>query len=389
MLVENHLETIRRGMPFAPTGGLEGLRMSFEWTLGIWFDILEGQNQSGFEDMIGRFCTTFAGRGAVAETLLDLIEATAQAVLGATLEVLDEGIPGAEEGARGVLRALDIAIGVYDEAFRRKAEAATERATILRSVAENAPDGIAIADPDAHTIYANPAFQKMLGHDVVSRGNFANLLHPDSREKLAKAAITSGATGRWEGTLRYMRADGSSFNALVTSFRVHDKNGELVARCALFRDLTDEERADEERHKLEQQIIASQEEALRELGTPLMPLAEGVLAMPIVGTIDTTRAARIIEVMLEGVVSTGAGHVIMDITGVPVVTAEVADAIARAAKAAELVGAEVVLTGIRGAVAKTLLELDVDLGGSGTWSTLRGGVAHAFAHERAKARRRA
>jgi rsbT co-antagonist protein RsbR len=109
--------------------------------------------------------------------------------------------------------------------------------------------------------------------------------------------------------------------------------------------------------------------------------------MPLVGTINEKRAQKIIEVMLDGIVTTSAGHVIMDITGVPAVTDEIADAITRAAKAAELVGAEVVLTGIRGAVAKTLVEFGVSLGNIETWSTLRAGVAHAIAHERQKVRR--
>jgi PAS domain S-box-containing protein len=379
----------RQILPFDPIGGEDGLLQALELSYRVWLDALEETGLPALEASIASHCEVLGQLTGEVGAALALIELHAAEMLDGALAALDEGVPGAADGARGVLRALERAIVVYDGAFRARADESAKRALVLRAVAEYSPDGIGIASANGRVTYVNPAFKKMLGTEAAGEGDLSDFVHPEDRAKLPKIGQHAVEFGKWEGTLRYVRADGTTFNVHLTAFRVISPSGEVTARCGLMRDLTDEERSQEERRALEEKIVAAQDEALRELGTPLMPLAEGVLAMPIVGTIDPARAARIIEVMLEGVTRTGAGHVIMDITGVPVVTADVADAIARAAKAAQLVGAEVVLTGIRGAVAKTMLDLGVDLGGVDTWSTLRAGIAHAIAHERQKARGRA
>ncbi len=128
-------------------------------------------------------------------------------------------------------------------------------------------------------------------------------------------------------------------------------------------------------------MIAAQQAALRELSTPLIPITEGVVAMPLIGSIDSGRAQLVIETLLSGVASLRAETTILDITGVPVVDTQVANALLRAAQAVKLLGARVILTGIRPEVAQTLVGLGVDLSGIITRGTLQDGIAEALGRQ--------
>ena len=114
----------------------------------------------------------------------------------------------------------------------------------------------------------------------------------------------------------------------------------------------------------------------------MVPLGEGVLAVPIVGRVTPERAERLLAALTEGVVERAARVVLLDVTGMPEADAEVAAAIVRAARAIRLLGATVVLSGVRPAMAQTLVELDVDLSGLTTLATLRDGIAHVAAGAR-------
>ncbi|HYF65382.1 MAG TPA: substrate-binding domain-containing protein [Herpetosiphonaceae bacterium] len=127
-----------------------------------------------------------------------------------------------------------------------------------------------------------------------------------------------------------------------------------------------------------EEIIRAQKEALRELSTPLIPISDSVTIMPLIGTIDTSRAQQIIETLLHGVSSQRTRTAILDITGVLLVDTQVANVLIQAAQAARLLGAEVVLTGIRPEVSQTLVGLGVNLGGIVTRGTLQSGIAYAM-----------
>jgi rsbT co-antagonist protein RsbR len=142
--------------------------------------------------------------------------------------------------------------------------------------------------------------------------------------------------------------------------------------------LSEQQKQEQERQELQQQIIAAQQAALRELSTPLLPLAKGILAMPLLGTIDSNRAQMVMETLLEGVSAYQAETVILDITGVQMVDTQVANVLIQAAQAVKLLGAQVVLTGIRPMMAQTLVSLGVDLSSIVTRSTLENGIAYAL-----------
>jgi rsbT co-antagonist protein RsbR len=128
-----------------------------------------------------------------------------------------------------------------------------------------------------------------------------------------------------------------------------------------------------------------QDELLAELSSPLVPLTPEIVLMPLVGAVDAKRARRIIETLLGGLERERAAVAIIDITGVSVVDAQVADTLVRASQAARLLGTEVILTGIRAGVARSLVGLGLDLHAVATRKTLQEGIRRAFEHLRARA----
>jgi anti-anti-sigma regulatory factor len=148
----------------------------------------------------------------------------------------------------------------------------------------------------------------------------------------------------------------------------------------IVRDITEQKRAEEALRNSanQQQIIRLQAAALRELATPLIPISSQVVAMPLVGAVDTQRAQQVIEALLRGVASSRVSTAILDITGVPLVDTKVANTLVQAAQSVRLLGAQVILTGIRPEVAQTLVGLGVDLAGLVTRATLQDGIAYAM-----------
>jgi anti-anti-sigma regulatory factor len=136
-------------------------------------------------------------------------------------------------------------------------------------------------------------------------------------------------------------------------------------------------RIEEERGQLQREIIVAQEARLAELSTPLLPLGRDILIMPLIGTVDEARARQVIDAASQGVVAHGARFVLIDITGVPTVDDRVAGAIVQASQMVYLLGAEVVLTGIRAGVAQVLGRLGVDLTQLVTRKTLQSGLEYA------------
>ena len=142
--------------------------------------------------------------------------------------------------------------------------------------------------------------------------------------------------------------------------------------------IAEQSNAHQHQQNLQEEIIRVQEASIRELSSPLLPIAKGVVVMPVVGTIDSTRAAQITDTVLNGISERRATMAIVDITGVSVIDMQVANTLIRMAQMIKLLGAQVVLTGIRADVAQTLIHLGADLSHIITHSTLEGGVAFAI-----------
>ncbi|MRG96151.1 AAA family ATPase [Polyangium spumosum] len=145
----------------------------------------------------------------------------------------------------------------------------------------------------------------------------------------------------------------------------------------LTEELEERARAEHERAALQEEIIRVQTDLLAELSTPLIPITDDILVMPLVGAMDARRAERVMDTVLVGASTSGAKVVIMDITGMKTVDDEAASALIRAASALRLLGMQAWLTGVRKEVAQTLIELGIDLGDILTFGSLKRGVAHA------------
>jgi rsbT co-antagonist protein RsbR len=162
----------------------------------------------------------------------------------------------------------------------------------------------------------------------------------------------------------------------------HDFEARMVLSgndiLVLSRNVTKQKRAERERQAMQEQIIQAQQAALRELSTPLMPIADGVVAMPIIGVIDTMRAQQIMEALLQGIAEHSADIAILDITGVKVVDTQVAGALIRAAQAARMLGAQIVLTGISPEIAQTLVHIGAEMREMVAKPTLQQGIAYAL-----------
>ncbi|MEJ7931678.1 STAS domain-containing protein [Ramlibacter sp. AN1015] len=130
-----------------------------------------------------------------------------------------------------------------------------------------------------------------------------------------------------------------------------------------------------------EEIIRRQQQDLLELSTPVIKLWEGVLAVPMIGTLDSGRTQVVMETLLERIVESGSTLAIIDITGVPTVDTLVAQHLLKTVSAIRLMGAECIISGIRPQIAQTIVHLGIDLQGIATKASLADALALAL-HQR-------
>lgn len=126
-----------------------------------------------------------------------------------------------------------------------------------------------------------------------------------------------------------------------------------------------------------ERIIRQQQEAIRELSTPVLQVRERLLILPIIGVIDSQRARQLTEQLLRGIRTNRAKVVVIDITGVAAMDATVANHLVQTVEASRLLGANVIVTGLSPEIAQTLVTIGVDLGKMNTVGDLQGGIEEA------------
>ncbi|XXX72116.1 PAS domain-containing protein [Sorangium sp. So ce134] len=262
-----------------------------------------------------------------------------------------------------------------------RADTPREDVALLRAVLEAAPMLLFVKDEGGRYVLANGYFLSWAGlawDDVA--GKTDHQLFPQERADTFRAsdleALTTGRTLSWDES--GVMPDGELHHFAVLKFPLRDATGAVRGICGISTDISSYKRAEAENQKLQAEIIRAQEASLRALSTPLLPIAKGVIVMPLIGDIDQRRAQSVLEVLLGGIAAHEARRVILDITGVPAVDAEVANALVKTAQAVGLLGATVILTGIQPRIAETLVELGADLSTLVTRSTLESGIAHAL-----------
>jgi PAS domain S-box-containing protein len=203
-------------------------------------------------------------------------------------------------------------------------------------------------------------------------------LPPDTATQVKRqfqACIEHGAAQTIESS--YQMPDAVLW-AISTCAPVRDADGRITHVLNTWDDITARKLRELEERQRQLEIIEQQAATLAELSTPLLTISETTVVMPVVGAVDSGRAHNMTETLLTGIAGTQARVAILDITGVPIVDTQVANAFIQAAQAVQLLGATVVLTGIRPEVAQTLVGMGVDLRGIVTRGTLRDGIAYAL-----------
>lgn len=173
--------------------------------------------------------------------------------------------------------------------------------------------------------------------------------------------------------------NGSTIWLRTNKIPLCDSSGNIFGMLGTYDDITKQKLAEEERQRLQQELIEAQQRAIRELSTPIIPVMERIIVMPLIGSIDTMRARDITRTLLAGIRENRAKVVILDITGVPLVDSGVANHLNKTIQAARLKGARTIVTGVSDAVAETIVDLGIDWGEIETLADLQTGLVVALA----------
>lgn len=277
---------------------------------------------------------------------------------------------------------------IYDdvEELRRKLheaqQVADERARALGLILNAIPQSVFWKDRDLVYRACNEHFARDAGvpvEEVAGKTDYdmrwrerADWIRSDDRR------VMEADTPEHAVEVPFEAGDGSVSWLRTSKIPLHDDGGSVVGLLGMAEDVTAQKLTELERLQLQEEVIRMQAVALEEISTPLIPISDEVVIMPLVGAVDSRRAQQVLETLLAGVTASRARFAILDITGVAVVDTQVANGFVRAAQAAQLVGAKVMLTGIRPEVAQTLVGLGADLSGITTHSTLQSGIAYAL-----------
>lgn len=246
-----------------------------------------------------------------------------------------------------------------------------------------------------------PEFSEALKESVSAMPVFTEIIRSMSAEEmqrrdahtlqLQRAAILEGD---WEPLLSDLREQGAGYASLGVSFGAWFDVLALfrdAVRARLIRDGQPVEHASliaeginrfldismatigEAYLATKEAIIRDQQEAIREISTPVLQIQDKILILPIVGLVDTYRARQITESVLKAIRARRARAVIMDVTGVPIVDSKVAKHLAQTCEAARLMGATVIVTGISQEIAQTLVTIGADLSDVVTLGDLQSG----------------
>ncbi len=263
-----------------------------------------------------------------------------------------------------------------------------ERKALFKTIFDHSPDGIAIMTPSG-AMDVNPAGMAIFGNGE-DRGmdqwaEQFGLFHPDKTTRFETHELPLVVTLQTRMAVHnqriYMRSadhpDGVWLS--ISAFPLPDGGA-----ISIFRDVTREASVHERLEARRAALVAAEREnkelidrlrvALDELSTPVLELWRDVLALPVIGLVDTQRSAQMTERLLSEVATRRARYVIVDLTGVEVLDTGTADRFVALARSVRMLGAECVITGIRPSVAQTMVSMGVDLGGIVTLRNL----AHAL-----------
>lgn len=256
-----------------------------------------------------------------------------------------------------------------------KSQLATMGDDAYRLLVESVTDyGIILLDVDGNVVSWNPGAQKIKGYSAEEiLGRHFSCFYPAEavqRGFPAQELAAAAESGRFEDEGWRIGKDGKPFwaNVIITAMR--DKDGTLLGFGKVTRDLTERRRAGQQ--------IEQQARDILELSTPVMQLWEGIVAAPLIGSLDSQRTQQFMERLLERIVESNSSVALVDIMGVPTIDTQTAQHLIETISAVRLLGAQVVLTGVRPVIAQTLVHLGIDLSNITTRFSLAAGFRVAL-----------
>lgn len=246
---------------------------------------------------------------------------------------------------------------------------------LFAGLLEAAPDAMVCVDRDGRIMLVNAQAELLFGYGREElAGQPVEILVPDA-VKPGHPALRAGyiadskPRAMGEGIeLSGRRRDGSTFPAEISLSAVETDEGLLVS--AAVRDVTD--RREAERGLREQErLVREQRDEILALSTPVIQVWDKVLVLPLIGTLDSGRAARLTESLLERIAADQAEVVILDISGVPGIDSGVAQHLLETVEAARLMGTESILSGVRPDTAQSMVHLGIELGGLRSRTSLK------------------
>jgi anti-anti-sigma factor len=252
----------------------------------------------------------------------------------------------------------------------------------FKAVFDHAPYSMTIIDfhndGSFQHVRSNPAALRMLGIAGTGGNTAEPQFSEETRAKVYANFVACRDSGQPLKVVESLNVGGREIwtQAVYSPSPLPDGSGTRILITTF--DITAQKLQEQEAVREREAIIEQQSLTLAELSTPLLTISDDVVVLPLIGTIDSRRAQQIMEALLSGIAETRARIAILDITGVAVVDTQVANVLIRAAQAVNLLGARVVLTGIRPEVAQTLVGLGIDLGKIVTRSTLQAGIAYSL-----------
>jgi rsbT co-antagonist protein RsbR len=272
---------------------------------------------------------------------------------------------------------------VRDITARKEAEEQIQESQQrLALMVEQTPLAVIEWDLDFQVVAWNPAAEEIFGYtaEEAMGHHAAELMVPEEARPLVNQVWESllEQEGGTRSTNANFTKDGREIMCEWYNAPMVDTDGEVIGVSSMVSDITARKEAEEERERLQQEIIDAQKRAIQELSTPVIPVMDNIIVMPLVGSIDTLRARDIMRTLLGGIRQHKAKVVILDITGVPIMDSGVANHLNKTIQAARLKGATTVVTGISDAVAETIIDLGIDWSKVDTLGDLQTGLLYAL-----------
>ncbi|HEV8431161.1 MAG TPA: PAS domain S-box protein [Pyrinomonadaceae bacterium] len=255
------------------------------------------------------------------------------------------------------------------------ADELTESGLNFQILVQNLKDyALYMLDPEGHVISWNEGAQNLKGftaEEIIGKHISVFFTKEDVEDKKPQRELEIAATtGRFEDEAWRVRKDGSRFWANVVINAMRDQNNKLLGFAKITRDMTERRRTEE--------TLARQAREILEISTPVVQVWEGILLVPLIGTLDSQRTQQVMEKLLTHIADSNSPMALIDITGVPTIDTQTARHLVETVSAVRLLGAEVFLTGVRPAIAQTLVHLGIELSGVVTRSSLSSGLKQAL-----------